>query len=355
MSEGNGTLLDVRDVTVRFETDEGPVHAVDRVSFDLKRGEVLAIVGESGCGKSVTTMSLLGLLPPTATVEGEARFNGGVDLIGAPEGELRRIRGREISFVFQDPMTSLNPVFTVERQIGEVLRRHLGMSKAQARERTIELLDLVGIPSPERRVDEYPHQLSGGMRQRVMIAMAIACEPKVLIADEPTTALDVTIQAAVLDVLRELRERLGMAIVLITHDLGVVADVADRVVIMYAGQKVEEAPVADLFAHPQHPYTIGLLGAAPRTAAATPVTGNGNGNGARRHAPEPRRRRRLVEIPGRVPALTAPPDHCPFADRCPRADERTRSEVPPLETVRPGHLVACFHPGARHDEEVQQA
>jgi peptide/nickel transport system ATP-binding protein len=347
----SGTLLSVRDVTVRFDTDDGAVHAVDRVSFDLKRGEVLAIVGESGCGKSVTTMSLLGLLPPTASVEGEARFNSGVDLIGAPEGELRRIRGREISFVFQDPMTSLNPVFTVERQVGEVLRRHLGMSKSEARERTIELLDLVGIPSPERRVDEYPHQLSGGMRQRVMIAMAIACEPKVLIADEPTTALDVTIQAAVLDVLRELRERLGMAIVLITHDLGVVADIADRVVIMYAGQKVEEAPVAELFAHPQHPYTIGLLGAAPRTAD-TVLPAHGNGNGARRPDAPKRTRRRLVEIPGRVPALTAPPDHCPFADRCPRADERTRSEVPPLETVRPGHLVACFHPGARTEQET---
>jgi peptide/nickel transport system ATP-binding protein len=344
----DGALLTVRDVTVRFETDEGAVHAVDRVSFDLARGEVLAIVGESGCGKSVTTMSLLGLLPPTASVEGSARFNGGVELIGAGEGELRRIRGREISFVFQDPMTSLNPVFTVGRQVGEVLRRHLGMSKAEARTRTVELLDLVGIPSPERRVDEYPHQLSGGMRQRVMIAIAIACEPKVLIADEPTTALDVTIQAAVLDVLRELRERLGMAIVLITHDLGVVADIADRVVIMYAGQKVEEAPVDELFAHPQHPYTVGLLGAAPRVATTAVVVDSGNGS--RR-----RRRRRLVEIPGRVPALHGPPDHCPFADRCPRADERTRSEVPPLEAVRPNHLVACFHPGPRRDEEVEQA
>jgi peptide/nickel transport system ATP-binding protein len=349
----DAALLSVRDVTVRFDTDDGPVHAVDRVSFDLQRSEVLAIVGESGCGKSVTLMSLLGLLPPTATVEGEAHFDGGVDLIGASEGELRKIRGREISFVFQDPMTSLNPVFTVERQVGEVLRRHLGMSKAEARERTIELLDLVGIPSPERRVDEYPHQLSGGMRQRVMIAMAIACEPKVLIADEPTTALDVTIQAAVLDVLRELRERLGMAIVLITHDLGVVADIADRVVIMYAGQKVEEAPVAELFADPQHPYTIGLLGAAPRTAPV--VLGGANGNGARRPDGPKRRRPRLVEIPGRVPALTAPPDHCPFADRCPRADERTRSEVPPLESVRPGHLVACFHPGSRHEQEAERA
>jgi peptide/nickel transport system ATP-binding protein len=334
MSADTGALLSVRDVTVRFQTDDGPVHAVDRVSFDLGLGEVLAIVGESGCGKSVTTMALLGLLPPTASVEGEARFEG-TDLIGASAGELRRIRGQEISFVFQDPMTSLNPVFTVERQVGEVLRRHLGLSRSDARPRTVELLDLVGIPSPERRVDEYPHQLSGGMRQRVMIAMAIACEPKVLIADEPTTALDVTIQAAVLDVLRELRERLGMSIVLITHDLGVVADVADRVVIMYAGQKVEEAPVGELFAHPQHPYTIGLLGASPHAGAPASA-----GNGARR---------RLQEIPGRVPALTGPPDHCPFADRCPRADDLTRSEVPALETVRPEHLVACFHPGAREE------
>jgi peptide/nickel transport system ATP-binding protein len=344
MSADDGTLLAVRDVTVRFDGDEGAVHAVDRVSFDVRRGEVLAIVGESGCGKSVTTMSLLGLLPQTASVVGSARFNGGTELIGASEGALRKIRGREISFVFQDPMTSLNPVFSVERQVGEVLRRHLGMSKARARERTIELLDLVGIPSPERRVDEYPHQLSGGMRQRVMIAMAIACEPKVLIADEPTTALDVTIQAAVLDVLRELRERLGMAIVLITHDLGVVADVADRVVIMYAGQKVEEAAVDELFAHPQHPYTIGLLGAAPRVRAPGAVVDSGNG--AKRQ-----RRRRLVEIPGRVPALDRPPEYCPFAERCPRADDLTRSEVPPLEEARPGHLVACFHPGPEGDPE----
>jgi peptide/nickel transport system ATP-binding protein len=342
MSADDATLLRVRDVTVRFDGDEGAVHAVDRVSFDVARGEVLAIVGESGCGKSVTTMALLGLLPQTASVVGSARFNGGTELIGAGEGALRKIRGREISFVFQDPMTSLNPVFTVERQVGEVLRRHLGMSKSEARERTIELLDLVGIPSPERRVDEYPHQLSGGMRQRVMIAMAIACEPKVLIADEPTTALDVTIQAAVLDVLRELRERLGMAIVLITHDLGVVADIADRVVIMYAGQKVEEAAVDELFAHPQHPYTIGLLGAAPRMKAPGAIVDSGNG--AKRQ-----RRRRLVEIPGRVPALHGPPEHCPFADRCPRADDLTRSEVPPLEEVRPGHRVACFHPGPEGD------
>jgi peptide/nickel transport system ATP-binding protein len=340
-------LLEVSDLSVRFETDEGAVQAVDRVSFEVARGEVLAIVGESGCGKSVTTMALLGLLPRTARVDGTARFDGGAQLIGASESQLRRIRGREISFVFQDPMTSLNPVFTVGRQVGEVLRRHLGMSKAQARERTIELLQLVGIPSPRERIDEYPHQLSGGMRQRVMIAMAIACEPKLLIADEPTTALDVTIQAAVLDVLRELRERLEMAIVLITHDLGVVADTADRVVIMYAGQKVEEAPVEELFAHPEHPYTIGLLGATPHAAPAVLHATNG----ARRHG-----RRRLVEIPGRVPAFERPPDHCPFADRCPRADERTRSEVPPLEAIRPGHLVACFHPGVESErKEGRQA
>jgi peptide/nickel transport system ATP-binding protein len=328
MSE-NGALLSVRDVTVSFDTDEGPVHAVDRVSFDVGRGEVLAIVGESGCGKSVTSMSLLGLLPETATVEGQADFEG-TELIGASEGELRRIRGREISFIFQDPMTSLNPVFSVERQIGEVLRRHLNLSRDDARRRVVELLDLVGIPEAERRASEYPHQLSGGMRQRVMIAMAIACEPKVLIADEPTTALDVTIQASVLDVLRELRERLQMSIVIITHDLGVVADVADRVVIMYAGQKVEEAPVGELFANPQHPYTMGLLGAVP--------TLDGEGS-----------RKRLQEIPGRVPTLSAAPEACPFADRCPRADDLTRSQVPPLEQVAPEHLVACFHPGTREE------
>ena len=243
----------------RFDTDDGAVHAVDRVSFDLRRGETLAIVGESGCGKSVTTMSLLGLLPPTANVEGEARFNGGVDLIGAPRGRAAADPRPRDLVRLPGPDDVAEPGVHRGAPGGRGPAPAPGMSKAQARERTIELLELVGIPSPERRVDEYPHQLSGGMRQRVMIAMAIACEPKVLIADEPTTALDVTIQAAVLDVLRELRERLGMAIVLITHDLGVVADIADRVVIMYAGQKVEEAPVSELFAHPQHPYTIGLL------------------------------------------------------------------------------------------------
>jgi peptide/nickel transport system ATP-binding protein len=231
------------------------------------------------------------------------------------------VRGREISFVFQEPMTSLNPVFTVGRQIGEVLRHHLGLSKAEAHDRCIELLELVGIPAPARRVEEYPHQLSGGMRQRVMIAMAVACNPKVLIADEPTTALDVTIQAGILDLMRDIRERLGTAIILITHDLGVVADVADRVMVMYAGRKVEEAPADELFKRPQHPYTTGLLAALPRSG-----------------------RGRLQDIPGVVPSLAEQPDACAFAPRCPRADEACMS-VPPFDPVGPEHRAACVHPG----------
>jgi peptide/nickel transport system ATP-binding protein len=315
-------LLDVRNLSVRFETDDGTLQAVDRFSFTLGRSEVLGIVGESGCGKSVTMLSLLRLLPETAVVEGEASFEGR-DLLSAPPNVLRRVRGREISFVFQEPMTSLNPAFTVGRQVGEVLRQHLDLSRDAARRRAIELLDLVRIPAPERRIDEYPHQLSGGMRQRVMIAIALACDPKILIADEPTTALDVTIQAGILDLMRDIRDRLGTAIVLITHNLGVVADIADRVVVMYAGRKAEEAPVHELYAHPQHPYTIGLLGAIPRRGVE-----------------------RLQEIPGLVPALSAPLTHCAFAPRCPRADELSRTEVPEIREIRPAHLVACFHPGS---------
>jgi peptide/nickel transport system ATP-binding protein len=317
-------LLEVRDLSVRFDTDDGTVHAVDGMSLELAPRQVLGIVGESGCGKSVTALSVLGLLPKTATVTGSARFEG-AELLGAPRSRLRKIRGREISFVFQEPMTSLNPVLRVGNQIDEVLREHMDLSRAEARQRAVELLDLVHIPDPKRRVEEYPHQLSGGMRQRVMIAIALACDPKILIADEPTTALDVTIQAGILDLLRELRERLGTAIILITHNLGVVADLADRVVVMYAGRKAEEAPVGELFAHPQHPYTIGLLGAVPRAGAA--------------------RNGRLQEIPGRVPSLAELPRHCAFADRCPRADEQSWSEVPALRRVRPDHTVACFHPG----------
>jgi peptide/nickel transport system ATP-binding protein len=319
-------LLEVQDLSVRFNTDDGAVHAVDRMSFALAPSEVLGIVGESGCGKSVTALSILGLLPSTATVTGSARFEG-AELLGASRSRLRKIRGRKISFVFQEPMTSLNPVLRVGNQIEEVVREHMDLPRRAARERVVELFDLVHIPDPLRRVDEYPHQLSGGMRQRVMIAMALACDPKILIADEPTTALDVTIQAGILDLLRELRARLGTAIILITHNLGVVADLADRVVVMYAGRKAEEAAVGELFAHPQHPYTIGLLGAVPRAGGAH--------NG------------RLQEIPGRVPSLAELPGHCAFADRCPRADEQSWSEVPELRQVRPDHVVACFHPGER--------
>jgi peptide/nickel transport system ATP-binding protein len=267
-------------------------------------------------------MSLVRLLPETARVSGSVVFDG-VDLLALGGRRLRRVRGQEISYVFQEPMSSLNPVFTVGDQIGEVLRRHLGLSRGAARRRAVELLQLVHIPAPERRVNEYPHQLSGGMRQRVMIAMALACDPKVLIADEPTTALDVTIQAGILDLMREVREELGTAIVLVTHNLGVVADIADRVIVMYAGRKVEEAAADELFAAPQHPYTVGLMGAIPRPGE---------------------RRARLEEIPGRVPASAHPLPHCVFADRCRYADEVTRTQVPTLRAVRPDHLVACFHP-----------
>jgi peptide/nickel transport system ATP-binding protein len=317
-------LLEVKDLSVRFETDEGPLQAVDRVSFSLAPREVLGIVGESGCGKSVTCMSLVRLLPETAAVTGSVVFDG-TDLLALGVRRLRRVRGREISYIFQEPMSSLNPVFTVGDQIGEVVRRHLGLSRRAARRRAVELLQLVRIPAPERRVDEYPHQLSGGMRQRVMIAMALACDPKVLIADEPTTALDVTIQAGILDLMREVRENLGTAIVLVTHNLGVVADIADRVIVMYAGRKVEEAAAEELFAAPQHPYTVGLLGAIPRPGE---------------------RRERLEEIPGRVPTSAKPLERCVFADRCRYADETTRTQVPALRAVRQDHLVACFHPEA---------
>ncbi|GIF75822.1 ABC transporter ATP-binding protein [Asanoa siamensis] len=317
-------ILEVADLSVSFETESGKVSAVDHVSLDLAAGEIVGVVGESGCGKSVTAMSLAGLLPRTARVSGSARLRG-TELIGAPETELRRVRGKEIAYIFQEPMTSLNPVLTVGRQIGEVLQVHERLSRKQARARAVELLALVGIPSPATRVDNYPHQLSGGMRQRVMIAMAVACNPTVLVADEPTTALDVTVQAGILEVLRDLRDRLGTSILVITHDLGVIADIADRVVVMYAGRVVERAPVHELFARPHHHYTTGLLNASP-----TPG----------RHAGT----ERLQEIPGLVPVLTTQPDACTFADRCPAASDRCRGEAPPLGTLGPAHLVACWHP-----------
>ena len=331
-------VLDVRGLSVTFTTESGTVSAVDNVDLTLAPGEIVGIVGESGCGKSVTAMSLAGLLPRSARVSGSARLQG-TELIGAPESVLRAARGQSIAYIFQEPMSSLNPVLTVGRQIGEVLQVHEGLSRKQARARAVELLTLVGIPSPLQRVDNYPHQLSGGMRQRVMIAMAVACGPTVLVADEPTTALDVTVQAGILDVLRELRDRLGTSILFITHDLGVIADVADRVVVMYAGRVVERAPVDELFAHPQHHYTAGLL-------VATPTPG--------RHAGTDR----LQEIPGLVPVLSTQPDACTFAERCPAADAQCLGSAPALSSDHDvaalplDHLVACWHPcgnpSARH-------
>jgi peptide/nickel transport system ATP-binding protein len=338
MSAPASPLLEVRDLTVEFSTEDGPVLAVDAASFEVGEGEVLALVGESGCGKSVTALALTGLLPRTAAVSGEIRFIPSGTDIPAPrprgstpldlrqlgERELREVRGRDIAYVFQEPMTSLNPVLTIGRQIGEVLRRHQRMRGERARRRAIELLQLVGIPLAERRLREYPHQLSGGMRQRVMIAMAVACRPRLLVADEPTTALDVTVQAGILDVLRDLRAEIGTAVLLITHDLGVVADIADRVVVMYAGRTIEQAGSTALFATPSHPYTRGLLDAVPNPA---------------RHSEG-----RLREIPGRVPVLRAAEDACTFADRCGYADDVCRSRRPELEPGPAGHPVRCWHP-----------
>ncbi|MFE2938443.1 ABC transporter ATP-binding protein [Streptomyces sp. NPDC059255] len=348
-------VLSVRDLSVSFRSGHAggepagirTVHAVDSVSFDLAPREVLAVVGESGCGKSVTSLAVMGLLPPTATVTGSIRL-GGRELAGAPDKELRKVRGKDIAMIFQEPMTSLNPVLTVGRQIGEVLRGHQGLGRRQARERAVELLELVGIPDPARRAREYPHQLSGGMRQRVVIAVAVACDPGVLIADEPTTALDVTVQAGILEVLHSLRERLGTAIVLITHDLGVVADTADRVLVMYAGRAVEQAPVHDLFAAPRHPYTAGLLGAVLRPGAGVGVGVSagaaGVGTGARTETGAVKRR--LTEIPGLVPSLDEQPDACTFAPRCARADDRCTGARPAFGPVPDAghHLVACRHP-----------
>ncbi len=314
-------LLEVEDLRVAFDTPRGTARAVDGVGFSLGRGETLCIVGESGCGKSVTALSIMGLVPsPPARVTGHIRFEGR-DLVGLPRRDLADLRGDRLAMIFQEPMTSLNPAFTVGRQLAEVLERHRGLDAAAARAAAIEMLRRVRIPAPEKRVDEYPHRMSGGMRQRVMIAMALLCSPSLLIADEPTTALDVTIQAQVLALMRGLRDETGTSIVLITHDLGVVAEMADRVVVMYAGQVVEQAPVAALFAMPQHPYTVGLMGAIPSIDAP---------------------RERLAAIDGMVPAATAMPAGCRFAERCPFADARCRAEAPPLAEVSPGHLSRCW-------------
>ena len=316
----NEPLLELRGLAVDFATDDGTVHAVDGLDLALGRGRTLGLVGESGCGKSVTSLAIMGLLPPeNAKVRGEIVFEGR-DLLTLEPHLMRDLRGARLAMIFQEPMTALNPAYTVGDQIVEAIQRHQGLDAAAARARAIDMLKLVRIPSPEKRVDDYPHKLSGGMRQRAMIAMALACGPQLLIADEPTTALDVTIQAQILDLMRGLRRDTGTAIVLITHDLGVVAEMADDVAVMYAGQIVERAAVRDLFARPEHPYTVGLLGSIPRLDE---------------------KRERLPSIEGRVPDMSRPPPGCRFAARCPFVEPECRTTAPELIEVAPGHLSRC--------------
>jgi peptide/nickel transport system ATP-binding protein len=328
-------LLEVRDMRTQFKTREGIVHAVDGVSFTVEAGQTLGIVGESGCGKSVTALSLMGLVvPPGEVVGGQAIFNGR-NLLALPQRQLEDVRGRDIGMIFQDPMTSLNPTLTIGFQLTETLRRHLKLSKDEARKRAAELLEEVHIPNAAKRLDDYPHRYSGGMRQRVMIAMAIACRPSLLIADEPTTALDVTVQAGVLDLLYELRQELNMAMILITHDMGVVAETADEIVVMYAGQIVEQAAVLDLFDRPEHPYTEALLAALPQIEG------------------EDVRAARLMAIPGRPPDLIELPPACRFAARCRYAGHDSCTTVPPeLREIRPGHLVRTAHPATERAHET---
>jgi oligopeptide/dipeptide ABC transporter ATP-binding protein len=322
-------VLEVDDLRTHFFTANGVVKAVDGVSYAVGRGETLGVVGESGCGKSVTALSIMRLVanPPGRIVGGEVRLNGR-NLLKLTEVEMEQARGKDVSMIFQEPMTSLNPLYTVGRQIAESVALHEGLAKRDAFDKAIEMLRRVSIPEPERRAHAYPHQMSGGMRQRVMIAMALACNPKVLIADEPTTALDVTIQAQILDLMRELQETLGTAIVLITHDMGVVAENADRVVVMYAGRKVEEADADAIFAAPAHPYTVGLLGSIPHIDEAAEAGSA---------------RRRLTEIKGLVPSLARLPQGCSFAPRCGFASDQCRASVPGLREVQPRHRVACWH------------
>jgi len=313
-------LLELRGLRVDFATDDGVVHAVDGIDLALGRGRTLGLVGESGCGKSVTSLAIMGLLPPeNSKIGGQVVFEGR-DLLTLDAHLIRDLRGARLAMIFQEPMTSLNPSYTIGDQIIEAIQRHQALDKAAARTRAIEVLKLVRIPSPEKRIDDYPHKLSGGMRQRAMIAMALACGPQLLIADEPTTALDVTIQAQILDLMRGLRRDTGTAIILITHDLGVVAEMADDVAVMYAGQIVERAAVRDLFARPEHPYTVGLLGSIPRLDE---------------------KRERLPSIEGRVPDMTRPPEGCRFAARCPFVEPQCIATPPALVEVAPGHLSRC--------------
>jgi oligopeptide transport system ATP-binding protein len=323
MEKTMAALLEVKDLKTQFHTREGLVYAVNGISYQMEEGETLGIVGESGCGKSVGVLSLLRLIPepPGKIASGQALFQG-KDLLKMSPEEIRHVRGAQVAMVFQDPMTSLNPVLTIGRQLTEALELHMGMSKQQARDRAAELLGMVGIPQAADRLNDYPHQFSGGMRQRVMIAMALSCTPQLLIADEPTTALDVTIQAQIIDLVKRLRDELGMAIIWITHDLGIVAGLAKRVIVMYAGFIIEEAQVKDLYSDPRHPYTLGLLGSLPRV--------------------DETQHRRLVSIEGLPPDLLGLPPGCPFAARCVYRVERCEKENPPLEPVSPGHWKACW-------------
>ena len=316
-------LLEVEELKTQFFTQDGVVKAVDGVSFYVNEGETLGIVGESGCGKSVSVLSVMRLIPqpPGKIVDGEVRFDGD-NLLKMSDSEIRRVRGNKIAMIFQDPMTSLNPVLTIGRQIGEALELHMGMNKEEARKRSAELLSMVGIPEAHMRLDDYPHQFSGGMRQRAMIAMGLACNPRLLIADEPTTALDVTIQAQIVDLVKRLRDEIGMSIIWITHDLGVVAGLADRMMVMYAGHIVEEAPVKEVYSDPRHPYTIGLLGSLPRLDEV--------------------RLERLTSIEGLPPDLIALPPGCPFEPRCVYAVDKCREVRPELEPVGPRHRIACW-------------
>ena len=317
------TLLEIEGLETHFLTQDGEVHAVNGISFSLDSQETVGVVGESGCGKSVTMLSVLRLLPsPPAKTTGKYALFHGQDLLKMSDEQIRKVRGAQISMVFQDPMTSFNPVLTIGRQISEPLQAHLGMSMDNANQRAAELLDLVGIPRAKDRLRDYPHQFSGGMRQRAMIAMALACKPQILIADEPTTALDVTIQAQIIDLVRHLRDEFGMAIIWITHDLGIIAGLAQRVIVMYGGYFIEEAPVKELYSNPLHPYTLGLLGSLPRI--------------------DRDERRDLVTIEGLPPVLFEKPGYCPFVSRCKFAVEHCRHENPPLRELEPGHRVACW-------------
>ena len=330
----NGNLLEVKNLRTYFNTEDGEVKAVDGISFQLQRGETLGIVGESGSGKSVTNLSLIRLIPnpPGRIVSGEVLFDG-VDILALPEAEVRKIRGRRIAMIFQDPMTSLNPFMKISRQLMEITQLHLGHTTAQAYEHAVKMLEMVGIPEARSRADGYPHEFSGGMRQRVMIAMALSCEPKLLIADEPTTALDVTIQAQILELIKTLRQATGTSVILITHDLGVVAGMTDHVIVMYAGKVFEQAPTAELFARPGNPYTQGLL----------------------RSVPDPTDERgELYQIPGLPPDVARLPPGCPFAPRCPRAQEICRREFPPFVELTADHFSLCHFANEVYEESPGQ-